>query len=47
MAEAIAAVLREAGIKADCSDIFSHLKIEVLTAQLAAACTNLAELQLI
>lgn len=45
--DVIAAELHEAGIKADCSDLFSHLKIDLPTAQLAATCAILAELQLI
>ena len=45
--EAIEAALREGGIKADCSDLFSHLKIDLPTAQLAAASAVLVELQLI
>jgi hypothetical protein len=47
VAEAIAAELHEAGIKADCSDLFSHIKIDLPTTQLAAASTVLADLQLI
>ena len=47
VAEAIETALREGGIKADCSDIFSHLKIDLPTAQLAAASAVLANLQLI
>ena len=47
VAEAIEAALREDGIKAEASDLFSHLKIEVPTAQLAAASAVLADLQLI
>ena len=34
-------------IKADCSDLFSHLKIDLPTAQLAAASAVLADLKLI
>ena len=45
--DVIAAELYEAGIKADCSDLFSHLKIDLPTAQLAATCAILTELQLI
>ena len=37
VAEVIEASLREGGIKADCSDLFSHIKIDLPTAQLAAA----------
>lgn len=47
VAEVIEAALREAGIKADCSDLFSHLKIDLPTAQLAAASVVLVDLQLI
>ncbi|MEF3047119.1 hypothetical protein [Pseudotabrizicola sp. L79] len=47
LAEVIEAALREAGIKADCSDLFSHIKIDLPTAQLAAASAVLADLQLI
>ena len=45
--EAIEAALREGGIKADCSDLFSHLKIDLPTTQLAAASAVLVDLQLI
>ena len=47
VAESIEAALKEAGIKADCSDLFSHLKIDLPTAQLAAASAVLVDLQLI
>ena len=47
VAEVVEAALREGGVKADCSDLFSHLKIDLPTAQLAAASTVLADLQLI
>lgn len=47
VAEVIEAALREAGLKADCSDLFSHLKIDLPTAQLAAASAVLVKLQLI
>ena len=47
VAEAIEAALREGGIKADCSDLFSHIKIDLPTAQLAAASAVLVDLQLI
>ena len=40
-------MLKEAGIKADCSDLFSHIKIDLPTAQLAAASAMLVDLQLI
>jgi hypothetical protein len=47
LAEVIEAALREAGIKADCSDLFSHIKIDLPTAQLAVASAVLVDLQLI
>lgn len=47
VAEAIEAALRESGIKTDCSDLFSHIKIDLPTAQLAAASAVLVDLQLI
>ena len=47
VAGAIETALREGGIKADCSDLFSHIKIDLPTAQLAAASAVLVELQLI
>jgi len=47
VAASIEEALKEAGIKADCSDLFSHLKIDLPTAQLAAASVVLADLQLI
>lgn len=47
VAEVIEAALRECGIKADCSDLFSHIKIDLPTTQLAAASAMLADLQLI
>jgi len=47
VAASIEAALKEAGVRADCSDLFSHLKIELPTAQLAAASAVLADLQLI
>lgn len=47
VADVIEGALREGGIKADCSDLFSHIKIDLPTAQLAAACAVLVELQLI
>jgi len=47
VAEAIEAALREGGIKAEASDVFSHFKIELPTAQLAAASAVLAALRLI
>jgi len=47
VAASIEEALKDAGIKADCSDLFSHLKIELPTAQLAAASAVLADLHLI
>jgi len=47
VAAAIEAALREDGIKAEASDVISHLKIELPTRQLAAASAVLAALQLI
>lgn len=47
IAEAIETALRDAGIKAEASDIFSHIKIELPTSQLTAACAALADLKLI
>ena len=47
VAEAIEAALREDGINAEASDVFSHLKIELPTAQLAVASKALAEMGLI
>jgi hypothetical protein len=47
VAASIEAALRESGIAAEASDVISHLKIELPTAQLAAASTALAALQLI
>jgi hypothetical protein len=47
VAASIEAELKDAGIKAEASDLFSHIKIEVPTAQLAAASAVLADLQLI
>jgi hypothetical protein len=35
--EVIETALREGGIKADCSNLFSHIKIDLPTVQLAAA----------
>jgi len=43
----IEAALRDEGIKAEASDVISHLKIELPTTQLAAASVLLASLQLI
>jgi hypothetical protein len=47
VAASIEDALKEAGVRADCSDLFSHIKIDLPTAQLAAASTVLASLQLI
>jgi len=47
VAEAIETALRDDGITADCSDLFSHLKIDLPTAQLAAASAVLVDLKLI
>jgi hypothetical protein len=47
VAEAIEAALREGGIRAEASDVISHLKIELPTAQLAAASAVLSALRLI
>jgi hypothetical protein len=47
VAEAIEAALRDKGIKAEASDVISHITIELPTTQLAAACTVLACLKLI
>ena len=46
-ARMIEAALRDEGIKAEASDVISHIKIELPTTQLAAASTMLASLQLI
>lgn len=47
VAQVIESDLREDGIKADCSDLFSHIKIDLPTTQLAAASAVLVDLQLI
>jgi hypothetical protein len=47
VAEVIETSLREGAIKADCSDLFSHIKIDLPTAQLAAASAVLVDLHLI
>jgi hypothetical protein len=47
VAEVIEDALLEDGIRADCSDLFSHIKIDLPTAQLAAASAVLVDLQLI
>jgi len=44
---AIETALREDGIKAEASDVISHIKIELPTNQLAAASAVLADLRLI
>jgi len=45
--DAIETALLDAGIRAEASDIFSHIKIALPTSQLAAASAVLAELQVI
>jgi hypothetical protein len=47
VAETIESALRDEGIRAEASDVISHIKIELPTTQLAAASTTLASLQLI
>ena len=47
IAEVIEQALREIGIPAEASDVLSHLKIELPTAQLGAASRTLAEMRLI
>jgi hypothetical protein len=47
IAEAIKTALREDGITADASDVISHIKIELPTSQLAAACALMVDLKLI
>ena len=47
VAASIEEALKEAGIRADCSDLYSHLKIELPTAQLATASAVLVDLHLI
>ena len=47
VAASIEEALKDAGIRADCSDLFSHLKIELPTAQLAGASAVLVDLHLI
>jgi hypothetical protein len=47
IAAAIETSLREDGITVEASDVISHIKIELPTVQLAAACTALADLKLI
>ncbi|MGI3212927.1 hypothetical protein ACROSR_17675 [Roseovarius tibetensis] len=46
-ARMIEAALRDEGIKAEASDVISHIKIELPTTELAAASAMLASLQLI
>ena len=47
IAEAIETALREDGITAEASDVISHIKIELPTSQLAAACAVMVDLKLI
>ena len=47
VAEAFETALHKDGINAEASDVISHLKIELPTAQLVAAAAVLAELQVI
>jgi hypothetical protein len=47
VAAAIEDALRESSIRAEASDVISHIKIEVPTTQLAATSTVLASIQLI
>ncbi len=47
IAEVVEQALRERGIPAEASDVMSHLKIELPTAQLGAASRTLAEMRLI
>jgi hypothetical protein len=47
IAAAIETALRDDGITAEASDVISHIKIELPTTQLAAACAVLADLKLI
>jgi len=44
--KAIEAALRQDGIEADCSDLFSHMMIDLPTAQLAGASAVLIDLKL-
>ena len=46
-AEVVEAALREGGIKADCLDLFLHIKIDLPTAQLATASAALVEFKVI
>jgi len=47
IAAAIETALCDDGIKAEASDVISHIKIELPTSLLAAACAVLADLKLI
>jgi len=47
VAAGIEDALKDLGVRADCSDLFSHIKIDLPTAQLADASAVLADLQLI
>jgi hypothetical protein len=47
VAAAIETALREDGIKAEASDVISHIKIELPTSQLASTSAVLADLRLI
>ena len=47
VAARIEAALIDAGVRADCSDLFSHIKIDLPTAQQAGASAVLVDLQLI
>jgi hypothetical protein len=47
VAEAVEAALKDAGIRAGCSDLCLHIKIDLPTVQLAAASAVLVGLQLI
>ena len=46
-ARMIEAALRDEGIKAEASDVISHITVELPTTQLAAACNVLTRLQVI
>ncbi|SUZ33243.1 hypothetical protein ROE7235_03012 [Roseibaca ekhonensis] len=47
VAEIIQTALRGGGIKADASDVITHIRIDIPTVQLTAACTILTELKLL
>ena len=47
VADAIQMLLGHEGIAADCSDVISHIKIELPTSRLAEAASVLAALQLL